>query len=74
MREVFRTNAHCRHPHSILFFPKEGKDALFRAAKEGDIEAVRRQLTGHVSVNSQDKVSHRMSCDITPTLAFCFIN
>ena len=46
----------CRQPPSILFFPKEGKDALFRAAKEGDIEAVRRQLTGHISVNSQDKV------------------
>ena len=55
--------------HVVDFHPifsKEGKDALFRAAKEGDIDAVRRQLTGHVSVNSQDKVDHIVSCDITP--------
>ena len=52
-------------------FPKEGKDALFRAAKEGDIEAVRRQLTGHVSVNSQDKVV--IECPVILTFLFHII-
>ena len=35
---------------------QEGKQALFRAAKSGDVDAVKRQLSGHVSINSQDKV------------------
>ena len=57
---------HVVDSHLPSYFSKEGKDALFRAAREGDIETVRRQLTGHVSVNSQDKVHHIVSCDITP--------
>ena len=35
---------------------QEGKQALFRAAKSGDMDAVKKQLSGHVDINSQDQV------------------
>ena len=30
--------------------------SLFRAAKAGDIDAIKRHLRGHTSINSQDEV------------------
>ena len=35
---------------------QEGKQALLKAAETGNIAAVKRQLSGHTDVNSQDKV------------------
>ena len=45
--------------HTCLYLShhsQEGKQALFRAAKSGDMDAVKRQLSGHVDINSQDQV------------------
>ena len=35
---------------------QEGKHDLFRAAIAGDIDAVKRHLRGHTSINSKDEV------------------
>ena len=45
--------------HALLFCLnyQEGKNALLRASKVGNLDAVIRELTGHTDVNSQDEVS-----------------
>lgn len=42
---------------STILCCQEGKQALFRAAETGDIDAVKRQLSGHTDINSQDEVN-----------------
>ena len=46
---------------TVSFLYQEGKSALLRAAKTGNISAVKRELSGHTDVNSQDEVCHYMS-------------
>ena len=43
---------------TVSFLYQEGKSALLRAAMTGNISAVKRELSGHTDVNSQDKVCH----------------
>ena len=40
----------------LILLCQKGKQALFRAANAGDIDAVKRHLRGHTSINSQDEV------------------
>ena len=39
-----------------VFLYQEGKSALLRAAKTGNISAVKRELSGHTDINCQDEV------------------
>ena len=41
---------------------QEGKNALLRAAENGNIDSVKREIRGHTDVNSQDKVSFSTLC------------
>ena len=45
---------------TVSFLYQEGKSALLRAAETGNISAVKRELSGHTDVNSQDEVCHYM--------------
>ena len=49
-------NIHSLFTVIIVLFYQEGADALIRAARAGDIEAVKRQLRGHTDINSRDEV------------------
>ena len=40
----------------LCLYCQEGAGALIRAAENGDIEAVKRQLRGHTDINSCDEV------------------
>ena len=40
----------------LYLYYQEGAGALIRAADNGDIEAVKRQLRGHTDINSRDEV------------------
>ena len=43
---------------TVSFLYQEGKSALLRAARTGNISAVKRELSGHTDVNCQDEVCH----------------
>ena len=43
---------------TVSFLYQEGKSALLRAAETGNISAVKRELSGHTDVNSQDEVCY----------------
>ena len=43
---------------TVSFLYQEGKSALLRAAKTGNISAVKRELSGHTDVNCQDEVCY----------------
>ena len=43
---------------TVSFLYQEGKSPLLRAAKTGNISAVKRELSGHTDVNCQDEVCH----------------
>ena len=46
---------------TLSYLYQEGKSALLRAAGTGNISAVKRELSGHTDVNSQDEVGSDMS-------------
>ena len=57
---------------TVSFLYQEGKSALLRAAETGNISAVKRELSGHTDVNSQDEVCHYM-CLLNRNILFHLI-